>query len=182
MRDLSASPSIGSRGPDTAPRLFRSPALLSDAVRRLSLAASDREVEIADTKKAEDANSILQIMSNLYSFSHQKARKFSENSRPTEDVPGNYSLLPTRRSTVYIKDASPIVGLDIASAKEYVYPTTHPHNWCARNAEIARRSGRVYHQRIFTMLQVIILERLNKDEGKERMELTPLAIKVMEKM
>ncbi|KAH8096852.1 hypothetical protein BXZ70DRAFT_944805 [Cristinia sonorae] len=183
MRDLSASPSIGSRGPDAPPRLFRSPGLLTDAVRRLSLAANDRDVDYPDTKKTEDANSILRIMSNLYSFSHQKVRKFSENSRPSEDVPNNYSLLPTRRSTVFIKDASSVLGLDIESAAEYVFPATHPHDWCARNAEIARHTGRIYHQRIFTMLQVMILDGTSKEDGeKERPELTPLMMKVVEKL
>ncbi|THH17187.1 hypothetical protein EUX98_g9174 [Antrodiella citrinella] len=183
MRDLSASPSIGSRGPDQAPRLFRSPALLSDAVRRLSLAASDRDIDLPETKRTEDAHSILRIMSNLYSFSHQRVRKFSENSRPSEDVPTNYSLLPTRRSTVFIRDASAILGLDIASAAQYVFPSTHPRNWCATNAEIARHAGRVYHQRVFTMLQVMILDSANQGaDEKERLELTPLLMKLVEKL
>lgn len=183
MRDLSASPSIGSRGPENPPRLFRSPGLLSDAVRRLSVAATDREVETSDTKKTEDMNSILRIMSNLYSFSNQKARKFSENSRPSDDVPNSFSLLPTRRSTVFIRDASSTIGLDIPSAAQYVYPTTNPRNWCAKNAEIARHNGRFYHQRIFTMLQVMLLDGPENEEGeKDKMELTPLVMKLMEKL
>ncbi|TCD66873.1 hypothetical protein EIP91_000771 [Steccherinum ochraceum] len=184
MRDLSASPSIGSHGPDSAPRLFRSPVLLSDAVRRLSLAANDREVDAPDAKRTEDATSILRIMSNLYSFSHQKPRKYSENSRPPEDVQStNYSLLPQRGRTVTFKNAAPIIGLDIHSAAQYVFPSTNPRDWCRENAEISRRNGRVYHQRIFTMLQVMVLDGAHTDEDdKDRLDVTPLMTKVVEKL
>ncbi|CAL1710706.1 unnamed protein product [Somion occarium] len=183
-RDLSMSPSIGSRGPDNAPHIFRSPVLLSDAIRRLSLAAQDRDSSYSDHRRVEDTNSILRIMTNLYTFSHPKTRKFSEQSRPQEDAPTPYSLLPTRRSLVYIRDASAYIGIDIAAAGEYVYAMTHPLDWCKKNAEIAKARGRVDHERLFTMLHVLIVDARNEGEGVPTAFgiYSPLMFKLLEKM
>ncbi len=127
-------------------------------MRRLALAAHDREVDSLDLKRAEDAHSILRIMTNLFSFSPQKFRRISEHSRPVEEFPNKYSLLPTRRSTVFIKDASPYVGIDIRAAKEYKFPSTDPTASCKSNAETARLLGRLDHERVFNLLEVIMMD------------------------
>lgn len=157
MRELSLSPSIGSRGPDSGPRPFRSPGVLSEAMRHLALASNDRDVAPIESTRTEDANSILRIMSDLFSFSLPKGRKFSDQSRQREDAPNNFSLQTTTRSTVLIKDTSSYLGIDVAAAAEYKYTLTNPLDWCKVNGEIAKRHDRVDHERIFSMLQVILV-------------------------
>jgi WD repeat-containing protein 59 len=159
VQDLTTtSPSVGTRS-DPTPRLFWSPILLSDAMRKLAIAANDREVESVDFRRAEDAHSILRIMSNLFSFSHQKTRRVSDQSRPSlEETSNNYALLPTRRSTVFIKDASAFVGFDVRAAHEYIFPAAEPADACKKNIEIARFHGRIDHERVFRMLEVFVLE------------------------
>ncbi|KAI0952525.1 hypothetical protein AcV7_008300 [Taiwanofungus camphoratus] len=153
LRDISVSPSIASRGTDSAPRLFQSPALLSDAVRQLGYAAHDREVESVE-RTTEDANNILRIMTNLLTFSQQKPKRTSEHSRPYESIPASYSLRPTR-STVLIRDLSTLVGADIIAAREYVLDAHDPAEMCRRNADTARLRGRMDHERIFKLLETV---------------------------
>lgn len=186
-RDISASPSLGSQA-ERAPRLFWSPILLSDAMRRLALAANDREVEALDTKRTENAHSILRIMSNLFTFSHprQKVRRVSEHSKPSEGTPNDYSVLPTRRSTVYIKDASFLCGIDLDVARAYVFPSTDTVSACKKNIEIARLHGRIDHERIFNMLQVLVLDIQKGGEeagvGSLYNIRNPLTVTIMEKL
>lgn len=135
-------------------------------MRRLALAANDREVEALDTKRVEHAQSILRIMSNLFTGStpqqgqqlqQQKSRRVSEHSRPTtDDTSNNFSLLPVRRSTVYIKDASVICGIDVAVARDYVFPSSDDVSICKKNAEIAKFHGRLDHERLFGIFQVLV--------------------------
>ncbi|OBZ77972.1 putative RWD, RING finger and WD repeat-containing protein C11E3.05 [Grifola frondosa] len=131
LREISVSPSIASRAPDARTHLLNSPALLSEAVHDLAVAAQDRDVQQLESK-TEDAN-ILRIMANLFTFLQQKPRRVSEHSRPLEDIPASY-LLPTRRSTVFIKDVSSL-----------------------ENARLARMLGRTHHERIFKMLQTLFV-------------------------
>lgn len=156
-------------------------------MRKLALAAKDREVESIDFKRAEDAHSILRIMSNLFSFSHPKARRVSDQSRPSlDEAPNNYALLPMRRSTVFIKDASSYIGLDIGAAQEYVFPGAEPVEAFKRNVEIARFRGRLDHERVFNMLQIFMLEHDKPDSavlGPPLYSLcNPLIVSMVEKL
>lgn len=159
-RDISASPSPGAHS-ETTPRLFWSPILLSDAMRRLAVAANDREVESVDMRRAENAHSILRIMSNLFTFSSQpgqvgqKVRRVSEHSKPSEDASNIYSPLPNRRSTVYIKDTSILCAIDVAVARDYVFPSSDLVAACKTNAGLAKFHGRLDHERFFGILQVL---------------------------
>ena len=188
LRDLSASPSVDTRAQDHAvPRLFWSPILLSDAVRRLALAAHDREVNALDIKRADDAHSILRIMSNLFTVPHQKQRRVSEQSRLSEGMGTDYSLLPTRRSTVYLKDASMVTGTDVNTARRYVFPTDEPVAACKANAETARLLGRLDHERVFGMLQSLLsdTQRGALPIGEVRAPYAPcntFTLKILEKL
>ncbi|GBE79383.1 hypothetical protein SCP_0205810 [Sparassis crispa] len=153
MQEISVSPSIASRGQENSPRLFQSPALLSDAVRHLRFAAHDRETEDTEVKRPEDVNNILRIMSNLFTFSQHKPMRVSASH---EDIPTNYSLLPTRRSTVFIKKTPSLVGIDTAIAQEYELTAADPADLCKKNAEIARLRGRVDHERVFKLIEPVI--------------------------
>ncbi|KAI0368548.1 hypothetical protein BV20DRAFT_969152 [Pilatotrama ljubarskyi] len=167
LREISLSPSVASRHPDAAPRIFQSPALLSDAVRRLTSAAHDRQPQSVERKRGEDANNVdnvLRIMDSLFMFSSygsqssSKPRRVSDQSRQIEDIPSQYSLLATRRSsvyTVYIKSPESLLGLpDTGAAAAYLLKGDLPEIY-ALNAGIARTLGRNDHERVFKMLQVL---------------------------
>ncbi|KAH0828570.1 hypothetical protein J3R83DRAFT_2840 [Lanmaoa asiatica] len=102
---LSSSPVAAPRSPHSS-RLFQSPALLSDAVRRLGLAATDQRAEV-DSRRPGDSEHTLRIMTNLLTFSQQRARwdfTFETQDNPvTNDQGSNVSMIPTRRSTVFIR-------------------------------------------------------------------------------
>lgn len=152
LRDISVS-STASRSREPVSRLFQSPALLSDAVRRLGLAATDRSVLAVDWKKVDDGpDNILRIMTNLLTFSQQKYRRESE-SKPLGEIPASYSLIPPRRNTVYIMRGVDVARADKKVAREYVFESETLSTLCGENARIANANRRYDHARIFMMLQ-----------------------------
>ncbi|OSX59309.1 hypothetical protein POSPLADRAFT_1048645 [Postia placenta MAD-698-R-SB12] len=153
MREISVSPSVATRRTDAASRQLRSPFVLSDAVHRLAHAAQDRDAESVETRQAEDAHNVLRIVADLFTFSQQKPRRLSEHSRQFEDK-GKYSLLPTR-STVYIKNTSGLVGIDVGAARDYSLAVNIPSNFCRINAQIAKKRGRADHERVFRLLEAV---------------------------
>ncbi|TBU54508.1 hypothetical protein BD310DRAFT_935749 [Dichomitus squalens] len=166
LREISVSPSVASRPQNGASRLFQSPALLSDAVKRLSSAAMDRESQSAERKRSNDTSSshnVLRIMDNLFTFSYahphahmmpiSQPRRVSDQSRPMED---DYALLPTRRSSVYIKRTEGILGIpDTEAGAQYALSGRDFAEVCKTNAAVARILGRSDHERIFGMLHVL---------------------------
>ena len=133
-------------------RFFQPPALLSDAIRRLGLAATDRRLNPADSRKADDRENILRIMTNLLTFSQQKIRRDSESLKPLGDIPSSYSLLPCR-STVFINNTADLAGADRTVAMEYVFDSSNLAAVCGKNAAIAREHGRYDHERVFRTLR-----------------------------
>ncbi|KAI0718425.1 hypothetical protein C8T65DRAFT_570731 [Cerioporus squamosus] len=166
LREISMSPSIASRAPDAAPRLFQSPALLSDAVKRLSSAAQDVESQTVERKRGDDTSNgttVLRIMDNLFTFSQpahsrpSKHRRVSDNSR---QVGGDYALLSSRRSSVYIKSTEGLLGIpDTEAAMRYVLHGQDFAEVCKTNASVARLLGRSDHERVFRMLHVLSSRR-----------------------
>ncbi|KAI9464767.1 hypothetical protein F5148DRAFT_1276407 [Russula earlei] len=136
---------------DSIPRLFQSPALISDAVRRLALASSDSRVSSGDTQHGRDGDNILHVITNLLLSSRLKQKRPSEQSRPLDDIPANYSLLPTHAMTVFVRDAASITDLGQELAGEYVLDAPTPSEACNKNAEVARRHGRRDHEDFFRM-------------------------------
>ncbi|KAI0764721.1 hypothetical protein C8Q74DRAFT_1283552 [Fomes fomentarius] len=173
LREISMSPSVASRAPDSAPRLFQSPALLSDAVKLLSSAAQDREPGSVERKRGEDgsnSNNVLRIMDNLFTFSRHphphptsfsKPRRVSENSRQVDE---NYALLSTRRSSVYIKSTEGVLGIpDTEAAVRYVLQGRDFADICKTNASVARLLGRSDHERVFRTLHVLASRRSDQN-------------------
>lgn len=173
LREISMSPSVASRAPDSAPRLFQSPALLSDAVKLLSSAAQDRGPESIERKRGEDgsnSNNVLRIMDNLFTFSRRphphptsfsKPRRVSENSRQVDE---NYALLSTRRSSVYIKSTEGVLGIpDMEAAVRYVLQGRDFADICKTNASVARLLGRSDHERVFRTLHVLASRRSDQN-------------------
>ncbi|TFK38773.1 hypothetical protein BDQ12DRAFT_630610 [Crucibulum laeve] len=157
LRGLSDSPAQPSEEPQPQPtepqqrRLFQSPALVSDAVRRLGLAATDRTLKSVDPRRPEGTN-ILRIMTNLLTISQHKMRRDSE-SKPLGDIPKSYALLPTRRSTVFMMNTTNIAGGDRKVAVDYIFQSTSLADVCEKNAAFAREHGRYDHERAFKSLQ-----------------------------
>ena len=87
---------------------------------------------------------------------------------------------------VFIKDASPFVGLDIGAAQEYVFPGAEPVEACKKNAEIARFRGRLDHERVFNMLQIFMMEHDKPESSSLGPPLyslcNPLIVSTIEKM
>ncbi|RPD65181.1 hypothetical protein L226DRAFT_480270 [Lentinus tigrinus ALCF2SS1-7] len=171
LREISMSPSIASRGPDaSAPRLFQSPGLLSDAVKRLSSAAQDQQPQSVERKRGDDTsngNNVLRIMDNLFTFSQpahsqpSKPRRVSDNSGQVGDA---YALLSSRRSSVYIKSTEGILGIPCTEAAvRYVLQGRDFADVCKTNASVARLLGRSDHERVFRMLNVLSSKRYDQN-------------------
>jgi hypothetical protein len=152
--------SIDLSAEQAAPRVFRSPALIADAVRRLSLAATDRVVKPLDPRRPQEGDHILRIMTNLLTFSHDTSQphRDSESSRlrGEESMRSNSFAFPApRRSMVFITNTTHISGGDPKVATGYVFEAETLALVCHKNAEVARDHGRYDHERIFKILQAL---------------------------
>ncbi|KAJ7473277.1 hypothetical protein FB451DRAFT_290628 [Mycena latifolia] len=140
-------------------RVFRSPALVADAVRRLSLAATDRIVKPLDPRRPQDGDHILRIMTNLLTFSHDTSHhRDSESSRPRGEDGfrhDSFAYPAPRRSTVFITNTTHISGPDRKVAEGYVFEAETLPMLCQKNAEVAREHGRYDHERIFKILHAL---------------------------
>ena len=117
--------------------------------------ASNDRTPSNTSRRTEDAANILRIMTNLLTFSQGKRRRVSERPRPAnDDVP--YALLPTRRSTVFIKPAASIGHPDRTIASQYRMDVSKPGESCRANASIAKKHGRHDHERVFKTLEILI--------------------------
>lgn len=135
-----------------APRLLQSPSLVSDAVRRLGLAATDRMLKPLDPRRPEDGDNILRIMTNLLTVSQHKHRRESE-SKPAGETPKNYAPIPTRRSMVFLSNTTTFAGPDRKVAVDYIFESTSLAEVCERNAVLAQQHGRYDHERVFRILR-----------------------------
>lgn len=143
-----------SSSPATHPsRLFQSPALLSDAVRRLGLASTDQRSEV-DSRRSGDSEHKLRIMTNLLTFSQLRARRDMAFETMDSSVNDQGStMIPTRRSTVFIKVSTDISLVRRNVAAAYVFQAGTLEELCRFNANIAREHGQFAHERMFRTLQ-----------------------------
>ncbi|KAF5339452.1 hypothetical protein D9611_009784 [Ephemerocybe angulata] len=137
-------------------RLFQSPALVSDAIRQLSLAAKDRAVLPLDPRKPETDFNILRTMTNLLTASQHKMRRESIASNGGPMSKNNYSLLPTRRSNVFLMDTTRFSGPDKVVAEEYDFSAVSLFELCEKNAGVARERRRFDHERVFRIVQALL--------------------------
>ncbi|KAI0316197.1 hypothetical protein OF83DRAFT_1196593 [Amylostereum chailletii] len=158
LNELSTSPSVASRPKpsESIPRLFKSPALISDAVRRLAVASQDHTVSSSSrSSMVDEGDNILHIMTNLLMFSRHKQRRPSETSRAAlDEIPASYALLPTRTSTVFLKDESYAVNAGREMADEHVLGLD-PVEMCEKNAAVAAKYGRGDHKRFFETMGML---------------------------
>ncbi|KAF9218601.1 hypothetical protein BS17DRAFT_741950 [Gyrodon lividus] len=150
------SPATTSRSPQ-ASRFFQSPALLSDAVRRLGLAATDQRSDIMGSQRPGDSENTLRIMTNLLTFSQQRVQRDSafesKDNTGTNNLNNSVAMIPTRRSTVLIKVPSDISFARRKVAAAYIFQAGTLAELCEANAKIAREHGHFAHERVFRTLQ-----------------------------
>lgn len=185
LRDIEVSPAPGPSTSEQKPRLFQSPALLSDAVRRLGLAAADRIVPPLDLKRTDDGpDNILRTMTNLLTFSHHhhKHRRESESQpKPMNEIPADYQLMNLRRSVVSIKREVDVARSDRTVAREYVFKADTLSMLCEENAKVANLSMRYDHARIFRILQTLFPSDV-EGGAKKRNGFSPLARQILTRL
>ena len=166
---------------------FQSPALVSDAVRRLGLAAMDRTVAPIDPRQPGTEVNILRAMTNLLTLPQRKWRRDSDYAArghhpySTEDSASmagqsRYAALSAfKRSTMYLSSTRHFTGADQSVADDYVFsmalsgddPSTGANRLsevCERNAVAARKHGRYDHERVFKTLRTLFVD---DDEGTD---------------
>jgi WD repeat-containing protein 59 len=174
LQDLSVSPSKPTRT-EEMPRMFQSPALLSDAVRLLSLAANDRtptrQSKARDAKNAEEnEHKILTIMTSLLSSSQLKPRRLSDTRPP---LTSHYSLFGSRLlSHVYIRDISDITHLDRECATVYGFGIAA----LGENAAQARTYGRPDHERVFRTAEALLASSLKSTSTSKVLQAPAITI------
>lgn len=190
-RDISVAPTLSSREVEPAvPGHLQTPVQLSEAVRRLAVAANDRSFGFGsfDSRERDDAENILRIMNNLLSFSHPKQVRSvtpgttQEHQQPSQSVVGKYSLLPKQLTTVFIKDRSYIVGAHRAIAEDYVLYPYNPLALCLENARIAHEHARLDHERMFRTLATIMKHGPLNTKSSANKGVTATARKLVEKL
>ncbi|KAL0958954.1 hypothetical protein HGRIS_014266 [Hohenbuehelia grisea] len=140
----------------SSPRLFQSPALVSDALRRLGQAATDRNVKLNSLRRTEEgAVDILRITTNLLTYSREK-HIGEPGSTAIGDVSRNHVPSLSRRSMIFIDNIKSIAGPDRKVAMQYRFTADTLPELCADNAKAARAFGRYDHERIFMTLRSVI--------------------------
>ncbi|KAG1770755.1 hypothetical protein EDD22DRAFT_865833 [Suillus occidentalis] len=179
MNEMSASPATtpASRSSPSAQRLFQSPALLSDAVRRLDMAAIDRD-RLLDSlpQSSGDNDTAMRIMTNLLTFSHHHHHKRRESmvtstsSLPTPNP--NYAKVPvlTRRSTVFIEGPTDVIFAQRKVAEAYVFGHDGESvgATCEANAKIAHEHGQWSHERVWRTLRGLFPASATKGASPSR--------------
>ncbi|KAJ3517825.1 hypothetical protein NLJ89_g245 [Agrocybe chaxingu] len=167
-----AAAKVADEGPQTPAQevqktsYFQSPALVSDAVRRLGLAAMDRVVEPIDPRQPETGREILRAMTNLLTMPHQKNRRNSDLNH-VGNQPKNYALdtQKEKRSRLYLISTRNLAGADQKVAIGYVFKAGSLADVCERNAETARSHGRYDHERVFRTLKTLF-PTVRKDDSQ----------------
>lgn len=155
-----ASSANNSLSPPSFRPLFQPPSLLSDAVRRLALAACDQQVDRADFRRSDESDYTVRIMTNLLTFSAQKSRRNSDG-HPANDGPSHCTApaKPACRTTVYIRLPDDVNLFRRKVASEYIFDAATLPSLCATNARIAREHGQFSHERVFRTLESLFPPR-----------------------
>lgn len=179
MNEMSASPvpTPASRSSPSAQRLFQPPSLLSDAVRRLDMAAIDRD-RLLDSlpRSSGDNDTTMRIMTNLLTFSHRHHHKRHESmTTPASSLPTanpGYAKVPvlTRRSTVLIEGPTDTAFAQRKVAEAYVFGHDGESVGaiCEANAKIAHEHGQWSHERVWRILRGLFPTSVTKGAGPSK--------------
>ncbi|KAJ7218177.1 hypothetical protein C8J57DRAFT_1732267 [Mycena rebaudengoi] len=109
-----------------------------------------------DSRRPQDGDHILCIITNLLTFSHDSSHHCdSESSRPRgEEARASHTRLP-QMSTAYLVNIANIARADRKVAIGYIFEADTLTEVCRKNAEAAREHGRYDHERIFKILQAL---------------------------
>lgn len=174
-----ASPVTNSRSPQPSRDVCQPPSLLSDAVRRLGIAAVDHRPDTLDYRLSDESNHTMRVMTNLLTFSQPKHRHPSDPQAASDDFPNTANGFSTRCSTVYIQLPSDISFSQRLVAAEYIFEAPSITSLCATNANVARMHGQLAHERVFRTLQSLFpTSRLTPPYAKP----ASASLRVMEKM
>jgi WD repeat-containing protein 59 len=188
MPHLSDPSKSQSREESVASKPYQSPSLISDAMRRLSLAAADRSssssLQVVQPRKMVQDEQVLRIMTNFLTFAEgrqQRAGKEGSGIAAGAGLEGrsqmawrNAVAAPThsRRSTaVFIKRPAPQIpgpDKDVARVYEFQVKDGDLGELCRINALWAMRCGREDHARVFGSLAALFpppVVRVDKKDG-----------------
>lgn len=158
IRDVSATPSVASHMQESTSRLPPPAGSVIDAMQRLAAVASDR-VAPPVPGGSDNTDNVLRVMTNLLTFTHPRSKQRQDRSKTADSGRGSFSLVSTRLSTVYLKDASHITGVDSVIAAEYVFSGSSPLEVCKRNSEFARKLCRFDDERVFKVLHALMTSK-----------------------
>ncbi|KAF8528467.1 hypothetical protein BU17DRAFT_80840 [Hysterangium stoloniferum] len=139
----------------------RSSGGLSDALRRLTTAARDRDSTSPAVNNADE--DLFRTLESLALCNNNE----QGDVEPVFKTP--QVIKPRSTSRIVIRDVSTITGIDQTVAEEYAVFASEPGSYCKHNAEIAQAFGRTDHERIFKTLQALLGDKrrnpTNKDSG-----------------
>ncbi|KAK1232910.1 hypothetical protein PQX77_003923 [Marasmius sp. AFHP31] len=138
---------------DAGPRMYQSPALVLEAVRRLSSAASDRPLK-AEIRRSDSSEHVTRLMTTLLTISRHRPPGAMESSQYSPNPNG--FVVPSRRSTVLISRTASRTGSDKTVAGDYIFQASTISDVCNRNADFARSHARFDHERIFRTLGALL--------------------------
>ncbi|KAF9266957.1 hypothetical protein L218DRAFT_857464 [Marasmius fiardii PR-910] len=147
-----SSEALPEKTEDVGPRMFQSPSLVSEAIRRLCCAANDRMIKL-ESRRSDSSEHVTRVMTALFTIS-QHSHNVGESSQYSPN-PNSY-VMPSRRSTVIISNTSSIAGSDKTVAEDYIFQASEIPILCDQNASFARLHGRYDHERIFKTLGALL--------------------------
>jgi hypothetical protein len=152
-------------------RMFSSPALLSEALRHLSMAAVDRS-STQDSKRHNnnkdrhaDNKDAIHVTTGLLSLCQLKDRKEFGGGEPQQQQQRtqassatNHStaVVPVRRSMMFASNINWLAGPDKQVAVGYVFQGDSLVEVCEVNAKVAKEHRRFDHERVWGSLLALL--------------------------
>ncbi|KAJ3564713.1 hypothetical protein NP233_g8108 [Leucocoprinus birnbaumii] len=143
-------------------RLISTPALLSDAVRRLTLAAVDRSY--APDPRSQKGEEMGRMMTDLLTLSQYRPSADSiaggggesAQQRSTQSANNQVTVIQLRRSMMYASNVNWLDGPDKKVAAGYVFEADTLAGVCVKNANVARDCRRYDHERVWKTLEALL--------------------------
>jgi hypothetical protein len=164
------------------PRGFSSPALLLDAVRKLTMAAVDRPY-VPDPRRQRGEETMGRIMTDLLTLSRHQARGGGDNTQQQQQQQqrNQLAVIPVRRSMMYASNINWLDGPDKKVAAEYMFEADSLAGVCEKNAKVARGCRRRDHERAWKTLEGLF-KNVNSNGNWVSVECERLAKGVFMKM
>ncbi|KAF5346263.1 hypothetical protein D9756_011276 [Leucocoprinus leucothites] len=147
-------------------QMFSYPALLSDAVKRLTLAAVDRSY--APDPRRQKGEDMGRIMTDLLTLSQHRDRQAEAKGGITGDgaqqplsqggqaANNQVAVIQVRRSMMYASNINWLDGPDKKVAAGYVFEANTLAGVCEKNAAVAGECRRYDHERVWRTLEALL--------------------------